>query len=128
MSYYPRSQKRLVYEGCAIENLLSGGFKGIIYGAPKYHMMSWAGENIHKLTIPGQPLRGYSTPEEALAFVVDKFKSEKNAELWCEQIKKAGTWSDGNSWYFIDFEKKSAELYTTPSGTNIKKTEIFISS
>jgi hypothetical protein len=126
MTYYYPHQKWLVYDGCAIEQLPSGGFKAIVYGSPAYHMMAWAGENIHKITIQGQPMRGFKTATDALDFVCNKFKSNDDAEQWCKAQKKAGTWHSGNSWYFIDLEKRSAVLYKTPPGTNLTKLEIFL--
>jgi hypothetical protein len=124
MTYYAYYQKYLVYSGTAIETLPSGMFKAIVYGSPMYHMMSWSGENIHKLTISDQPLRGYKTAIEALTFIFTKFKSENEVEQWCNSRKMAGKWHTGNGWYFINFEKQNAVMYTTPPGTNLKTTEI----
>lgn len=126
MTYYHPHQKKLVYDGCAIEQLPSGGFKAIVYGSPAYHMMAWSGENIHKITISDQPMRGFETPKDALEFICNKFKSKNEAELWCEAQKKAGTWNSGNDWYFVDFEKQMAVLYKTPPGTNLTKIEVFL--
>lgn len=122
--YYLPSQKWLVYNDCAIEVLPSGRFKAIVYGVPRYHMMSWAGENIHKLTIDKQPLRGFESARDALSFLFDRFKTEKEAEEWCNSRKQFGTWHNGNGWYFVDFKKQSAKLYGTPPGVNLEVTEV----
>ena len=71
------------YQWTTIATTPSGkGWKAYAEGTTDYHFINWRGCNARWLCLPGQPMRGFKTPEEAEAWLLANFPDESDVERW----------------------------------------------
>lgn len=118
MAYYTWREKLLKCDDIAIRELPSGRFKYIGTGVPGYHFMEWAGCNAHYATLPEQPHRGFETVEEALRWLISRFKSKDAAIAAVHALQVSGSWFKGDGLVEVDFKKRAARRTIYSKETN----------